>query len=289
MSSEYTVHLINPRKADMADTNPRKRRRRKGTTARKPRRRRRRTSNPEQTTAYVPETNRRRRRKRGRSRNPSPGRRIARRAGRIGLLGLGALGADLRDAWPRFLGKLWVAWAVRRWGAQFGGGGLFGTPQTSPTAGESWTLGQYFIGYLALTVGSNFFGRWVSPAQFRQGGIDLLFTKLAWTEGIARSQWAQTQFGAATYGQAEGDVQQTPDGQTWLQQGGQWVALQGQLVQSSPLDGALVSASPLDGAGSYGMGHQLTPETDPALAIAAHYQRTGARSPYAAPYLAGAI
>jgi len=263
------------------ETNKKKRRRRKPAAKR-------RRANPE---TYAPEPNRRRRRKVGgsRRRRKNPGR-IATRARSFGggLLGIGTLGSDMRAAWPALLGKLWVSWAVRRWAGQFGTGGLF-TPKSSPTMGESWTMGQYVIGYLALSLGSRFFGRFVPQAEFRRGGISLLFDKLVWTEGLSRSTWAQQQFGGDTYGAAEGDVQRTEDGQVWLQQGGQWVAMQGQLVSASPLDGQLVEASQLDGAGSYGYGHAMDPNTETALAIRSNYSRTGSTNKYAAPYLAGAL
>src|SRR5574342_687714 len=291
---DFSVHIINPRKKAMEE-NPRRRRRRrrKSTSAAAPRRRRRRRRRNPETVEYVTTNPRRRKsRRRRRAKNPSRARRYARAA-------FGGIGSDFRHAMPRFVGKLLVAWAVRRWGATFGGGGLFNQPHTSETAGGSWTLGQYILAYIAATQGARIVHRFLPmfpEASLREGGLDLLFTKLFWTEGIARMPWAVQQFGntsgAYTYG-AEGDVVQSADGQLWMKQGGQLVAMQGshggQLVTASPLDGQLVTASPLDGSGSYGYGHALSPDTDPSFAIRATYTRTGSKSAYAAPYLAGAM
>jgi len=273
-----------------------RRRRRPSKSAPRRRRRARRRRNPDDAGAPPREYNRggrRRASRRRRRRNPGAIRRYGGSA-----LGLGSIGSDFRDAIPRFLGKLWVAWAVRRWGAQFGTGGMFGQAHVSPTAGESWTFGQYALGYIAANFGARMFARMlhIDAAKFRQGGLDLVFTKLFWTEGIARSQWAQTQFGTPHYGhqmlgQAEGDVREGPNGQLWMMQNGQWIALQGahggQLVTASKLDGQLVAASRLDGVGSYG--HALPQDTPSDFATMAAYSRTGSANPYVQSRLAGAM
>lgn len=159
---------------------------------------------------------------------------------------------------PFFAGKLFTAFVVRKWGALGGGAGqlLGGGPVQSWTAGQSWTMGQYILAGLAAHFGAKLFGRskMLNASAFRKGGFDLIFTKLMWTEGIARSEWAKQQFGNA------GNVAYSPGtGQTWLSQGGQSVAMQGGvLVEASPLDGELVTATPLDGMASY-----TSPAADP--------------------------
>lgn len=156
---------------------------------------------------------------------------------------------------PAFAGKLFVAFAVRRIGTLGGQQLLGGGPVISPTAGTSWGFGQYIVAGLATHFGSKLFKRVLDPAGFRRGGYDLILTKLVWTEGIARSPWAAEAFG--NYGPSYN--QRT--GQTWLSTGGgRSVAMQGELVEASPLDGELVEASPLDGMSSaYGPG----PSSDP--------------------------
>lgn len=142
---------------------------------------------------------------------------------------------------PAFAGKLFVAFAVRKVGGLGGGQLLGGAPIQSPTAGQSWGLGQYIVAALAAHFGAKLFKRVLNPSEFRRGGLDLLFTKLIWTEGIARSDWAKQQFGNT------GPSYSPSTGQTWLSTGGRSVAMQGELVEASPLDGELVEASPLDG------------------------------------------
>jgi hypothetical protein len=181
--------------------------------------------------------------------------------------------SQVKDFVPRLLGKLFVAFAVRRWGQQ---GSIMGGQSQSPMYGNSWTLGGYVVAVLATHIGARLFGKFISSAGFKQGGWDLILTKLVWTEGFARSPWLQQ-----TFGQAEGQVQVGPDGQSWILQGGQWNAMQG-IVESSPLDG-IVESSPLDGAGS-AYGHLLPADTPADVAAAAAYQGAGFTSPYDAAY-----
>ncbi len=152
-----------------------------------------------------------------------------------------------------------------------------GGPKTSVTAGGSWTLGQYILAAVALNIGAKAFGRMWSEAEFKQGGWDLIFFKLVWTEGIARSPWAKTQFGA--------HINYDPtSGTTWLTQGGQQVSMQGneRLVTASAMDGSerLVTASPMDG-----MGHLLPPNTDAATAKLGRNAGSGYVSNYQAAYV----
>lgn len=230
-----------------AESNPRKRRR-------KTTRRRRRSSNP---------TSNPRKRRRSRRRNPSS-------AGG-GLVA--SVKREVRSFIPSLAGKLWVAFWVRRMGAA---GGLFdATVRQSPTMGGSWGWQQYMVGVIALYIGKNILGKWVNGSEFFRGGMDLMLTKAVWTEGIARMPTAQQWFG-----QAEGDITRTPDGQSWLMQGGQWVAMQG-LVEADALDG-LVEADALDGTG-YG---QLLPENvSNRFSTRAAYADMGSKNPYYANYM----
>ena len=211
----------------------------------------------------------------------------------------------LKDFWPRFFGKLWVVWAVRRFGAftPWGTGSVIpGQPQLqSPFAGRSWTMGNYITGYIALKFAAQWLARTRGGSyahQFFQGGFDALATKLVWTEAFARVPWLQQQFGAH-----QGNVMQTPDGQTWMMgPNGQWQALQGfgQVVQASPLDGMgqIVQASPLDGMGGTdgfgqivhataldGMGQALPSSTPEDESRRLAYNMSGSRDPYASSYM----
>jgi hypothetical protein len=180
------------------------------------------------------------------------------------LLNLNGLIGELTPSLGRLAGKLAVAFAVRRWGS---GGGLFGTPSVSPTQGESWGPGQYLTAVLAMHFGAKLFGRFVAPAEFRRGAADLITSKLVWTEGISRMPMMQQAFG--------GPVRLDDGGQVWVDQGGQWDAMQG-LVEGSALDG-LVEGSALDGG-------WLPPGTDSQFALRAAYQGSGYASPFQAAY-----
>lgn len=182
--------------------------------------------------------------------------------------------AQVKSWLPAMVGKLFVAFAVRRWGQQ---GSMFGTQATSPMAGTSWTMGGYVVAILATMLGAKLFGRWISASEFKRGAWDLILTKLVWTEGFSRSPWMQQ-----TFGQAEGQVTVDGSGQTWIFQGGRWQAMQG-LVEQSPLDG-LVEQSPLDGAAGYGYGHLLPADTPAKEARHAAYQGSGYSNPYDAAY-----
>ena len=184
--------------------------------------------------------------KRRRRRTSNPAKRRRRSSPRMGT-GINAITADMRTGLGRLIGKLATAWAVRRWSQS--PGGIFGTAHTSPTAGEGWSLPQYAIAGAVAMWGPALLRRFVNPSEFRRGAVDLMLEKLVWTEGLARSQWAQNAFGT-------GDVGYNgSSGQTYVQQGNRWNAMQG-LVAASPLDG-LVEASALDGDPSYSYGHLL--------------------------------
>lgn len=224
-------------------------------------------------------------RRRARRRNPSPPRRAPRRRRRRNPSRTGGtIGAQLSrqvKGWaPRFLGKLWVAWLVRRWG---GRGQLFGGDVVqSYTAGASLSFGQYILGAIGVHVGAMVFGsfKFINKAEFLDGGYDYLLTKLVWTEGFARNGWAKQQFGNVRYSPGSG--------QTWVQQGDQWAAMQGAmgdaLVEASPLDGELVEASPLDGTGSYTYGHLMSSSATAEQKRLGKWGGTGYVNPWAASY-----
>ena len=178
------------------------------------------------------------------------------------------MGTQLKRWGPFFAGKLWVAYAVRRWGNLGGSPGqlLGGGPVQSQFAGQSWALGQYVVAGLALWVGGKL-ARMVNldVSQFRAGCYDAIFTKLLWTEGIARSPAAKAAFGNIRYNPRTG--------QKWMSTGrGRYVAMQGfgdELVTASALDGGramgdeLVTASALDGPRGYGYVNAQGSSTDP--------------------------
>ena len=245
MAKEFAVHVINPRKRTSKKTTKKKASRRR----RRPAKRKTNTSTPQRKTnmaARKKRTTRRRAPARRRAANPAPARRrrknpssyrrTTRRRKNPGETG--AVFSEMKSAIPRMLGMMATAWAVRRWGGQ---GGLFGTQHTSPMMGQSWSFAQYAIAGAVAAFGPRLLGKWINPSEFRRGAVDLMVQKFIWTEGLARNQWAQQQFGQ--------DIAMGPQNQLYYDQGGQWNAMQG-LVEASPLDG-LVEASPLDGDLNY--------------------------------------
>lgn len=122
-----------------------------------------------------------------------------------------------------------------------------------------------------------------------QGSVDLVISKLMYTEVLARWPWAQWALGAMP-----GNVVQDPAGTYWLNRGGTYQSMMGyegsggdmygQLVSADPLDGygQLVSADPLDG----GLGHYLPGSTPAYEAKKAGWQGTGSKNPYQAAYAA---
>lgn len=285
----FSVHILNPKKRKTTSSrkkSTRKKASRKKSTRKKTgskkkattrtiskkkvsttmaKKRRRRTT---RRSASAPAAPRRRRR-----RNPSPApRRRRRRSNPSG--GGGSIASEVKSFMPRLAGKLAVAWAVRRWG---GPGSIFGDMRASPTAGESWSMGQYLVAGLVAQYGPKLLGKFVNPTEFRRGAWDLILTKLIWTEGISRSPWAQQQFGTT-----DSAIAFDPGvGQMYLNQGGQWSAMQG-LVESSALDG-LVEASPMDGTTS-GYGHLLPTGSTKRTATRGKYHGTGHTSIYHAAF-----
>lgn len=253
-----------------------KRRRRASAPSASPRRRRRRRRNPG---VAVYEANAPRRRRRRRASSSGGRRRRRRNPSGGGLLTGGGLIGQLQGFIPRLAGKLAVAWAVQRFGGQ-GQAGLLGgaAGYSSPTAGGSWTSTQYVVAVIAATIGSKLVGRFLNAAEFRRGAMDLILTKLVWTEGISRSSWAQSTFGNV----AEGTITRDAQGQAWIRSAGRWQAMQG-VVHASPLDG-LVQASPLDAAPDYAYGHLLPANVSTETAQTGMYTRSGYTSPYHAVY-----
>lgn len=267
----------------------RKRRRRRTTTT--PRRRRRRTRSNPRTRA-----------------NPTRAQ-VTKRGFNIDL------GTPFRRAVPTLAGKLMVAWAVRRWGDAE-------TAPYSPTAGSAWTFKNYLIGALTAGIAGEAIGRfWRKPTgqKVYEGGMDLLMTKLLWTEGVARSPMMQTAFGQTDSNSqirqlsaqaTEGDILDDGKGNRWLMQNGQWVAMMGMgenpyvpqalgaanqnPYMPEPLNGELMEADylgkytedPLGGrlmeAGP--LGHQMPMDTPRNYAAASAYLDTGSPDPYHTAY-----
>lgn len=205
-------------------------------------------------------------RRRTRRKNPAPAKR-RRRKNPSGIgFGLSGVFSEMKNALPRLAGTLATAWAVRQFGKP---GGLFGTSFTSPMMGNSWGWSQYAIAGIVAMWGPKLLGKFVNAKEFQRGAVDLIIQKIVWTEGIARSDWAQRQFG--------NDIGiDSGTGQMYLDQGGgNYAAMQGYdgLVEASPLDG-LVEASPLDGETS-GYGHLLPAGVSAQTAATGRYSGSG--------------
>lgn len=299
MAKKHEITIVNPKpgkkpkKKRSAKKVPRKKptKRRKPTTKRR-RTARRRKRNPRATPVPRARNPRRRRRAPGRRRNPTFG---------------GMLKIDLRDdlaysLW-RMGGKLAVAFAVRRWGDA--GEANPTTGVASATTGERWGFKNLLIGWLASAVtgelGARFFGA-DRGQKIYDGGVDLLTTKMFWSEIVHRlgGSGGAAMFGAtddmnALAQQAgEGDVMDDGEGNRWLLQNGQWVAMQGEgmgdelddelysgLETATPLD-ALQEATDLDGGD---LGHLMDPGAPSASLAAGRYSRRGSQDPYHASYL----
>lgn len=262
------------------------------TSRRRPARRRRRRRNPRATPVPRARNARRRRRSPGRRRNPTFG---------------GMLKIDLRDdlaysLW-RMGGKLAVAFAVRRWGDA--GEANPGSGVASATTGERWGFKNLLIGWLASAVsgelGARFFGA-ERGQKIYDGGVDLLTTKMFWSEVVHRlgGTGGAAMFGAEQDMQVlaqqagEGDVLDDGKGNRWLLQGGKWVAMMGEegdmgdeldeamysgLETATPLD-ALQEATDLDG-----MGHLMDPGAPAASLADGRYSRRGSEDPYHSTYI----
>lgn len=194
------------------------------------------------------------------------------------------------------MGKMWVSFAVQRWG---GAGGLFaGEATQSRFMGRSWTFRNYMIGLVAAYAGAKLLARtgWGRnyAKDFWTGGFSAIVSKLLWTEGFSRSPMLQQAFGQ----QYPNQVYQDGNGTTWVNRDGAWQSMMGgQLVDASALDGQLVDASALDG-GNFGqlvdadymdgrfrgMGHYLPSNTSDQENRAAMYRGDGSKNPYQSSY-----
>lgn len=200
---------------------------------------------------------------------------------------------------PVIAGRLWLAYAVRNWGGDWGTSVLGaptppGTPPpASPFAGQQWGFQGYAVGVIASYIGARIIERW-KPGwgfHFFRGAIENMATRVVWTEGIARSEWGQKNFGqtAMVADDSRGNrMVLTPQGWQYM------MGPMGQLQTERPLDG-LEPARPLDGlerAGSKDVkhggiggrryyGHFLPPGTDDKRA---RYEGSGSTSSYHSAY-----
>lgn len=193
------------------------------------------------------------------------------------------------DTLARIGGKVIVAASVRYWGKP-------GTGPSSEMYGGNWSFANYLIGMLAAWAGGELAGRFISAPMGQEvykGGYDLVFSKLVWTELIARSPTAQTYLGqgdemAVLAQQAnEGDLLDDGSGNRWIMKGGRWVAMQGVLEPATALDGVLEPATALDGY--YGRpspyGHLMPPDTSEEASRVGQFVQRGSKDPYHAAYL----
>jgi hypothetical protein len=266
----FAVHVINPRKKSGKKKKATKKAAAKPAPKRKPMAKKAAKKKPAKRGASTTRAIARRAPNPPAKKKKKKGRGVKRRKGNP--VSFTAVQNEMKSAIPRILGMMAAAWAVRRFG---GHSGLFNTPLTSPMMGESWGWKQYAIAGAVATWGPALAGKIrINSTEFRRGAVDLIMIKLLWTEGFARSSWAQSAFGT-------GDVAYDPTNkQAYVQQGQRWDAMQG-LVEASPLDG-LVEASPLDGANQYQYGHYL-PATD-ADRTAGKYIGTGVANKYHAAF-----
>lgn len=294
-ASAFTVHVINPRHKTQAKKKRAKKATKVTTTTTKvirketkagapgkkknpmAKRRKKATRRPAKRGAAT--TRKITRRRRNPIANPAP-RKVAkrRRSNPSSRGGLGAIMSEVNSGVPRLLGKLAAAWAVRRYSNQ--AGGMFGQAHTSPTAGEGWSLPQYAIAAAVAMWGPKLFGRFIPSTDFRRGVVDLILEKFVWTEGIARSPWAVAQFGTGDVGY------NAATGQSYVQQGSRWNAMQG-LVEQTPLDG-LVEQTPLDGNLDYQYGHLMDPaSTSNGLQRSGKWHGSGYTNQYHAAFTHG--
>jgi hypothetical protein len=167
--------------------------------------------------------------------------------------GLGNIKGMLMGGVQRLSGTIVVAAAAKfaeRWGGKSSGGGF------SAMYGEPWTWQQYAAGLAAALFGGKLLGKFVNPVAFQTGAIDFLLGKALFTEGIARMPELQKYLGEAQ----ENSTYYDPNGQGYMAQDGQYVAMQG-LVESNQYDGlgTLVQSNALDGVADYVNGRNTDP------------------------------
>lgn len=145
---------------------------------------------------------------------------------------------------PAVLSRVWLAFAVRRWGGAWGVSAWSGKPiASSPFAGQQWTFQGYIVGLLATWAGAKAMNKWKPGwgAHFWRSGVENMVTRVVWTEFIARSAWGQQNFGQAMGAAFTDDTH----GNRWLSQPGAGAASMQGLTPARPLDG-LTPARPLD-------------------------------------------
>lgn len=149
---------------------------------------------------------------------------------------------------PYSAGSLLAGLIANQIGKKFGRGALLGeTPKNSYSAGLSWSPVQYIaIGaasWFAPSVLSSIMPQ--AKANLVSGGMfAMMVQKLVFTEIIRELPGESSQW----FGGAE-QVAYDEHGQAWMRDGGSWQAMQGAVVEATPLDGAVVEATPLDGPG----------------------------------------
>lgn len=243
--------------------------------------------------------------KKGKKRKKNPS-----RAGRF--FG-GGMRVNIRDdiayGFQRLLGKAIAAYAVGQWGdkptANPSGG-------NSPTTGMKWSWKNYFIAVLAGYVGGELVGRTfraVDGQKVYDGAVDLAMTKAFWSEIVHRIPGGAKYLGHRPMGQmpaaAPGKIYTDNDGNRWISQNGQWVAMMGhergggpmgQLEAATALDGDdygdLETATALDGMDGLetqraldGYGHLMDPDSPKSAAAQGAYMRRGSPDPFQAAYL----
>jgi hypothetical protein len=214
---------------------------------------------------------------------------------------------ELKNLLPYGLATLAQAFVVRKWGDTWGTG-MLGPAQLagSPYRGQAWTLKNYLLATAVGWAGAKLISKtgWGAHAGaiWWRATVENMFTRLLWTEVVARWGWAQQNFGAMPARSAPGTVYDDGKGNRFLMAAnGQWVSMQGyggygELVQAGPLGelvqagplGELVQAGPLGrhssrhSGGYVPLGHLLDPSTSDERNNAAEQLGLGSRDLFAA-------
>lgn len=135
---------------------------------------------------------------------------------------------------PRMLGKIVSTWCVRKWGDT-------GVGEYSPTTGSGWTVKNYAIAAISSLIGGELIGRMTKDMygqEFYEGGMELVTTKMVWTEIIGRFPAAKAALGTgdANYSSTlqqlvnkarEGDIIDDGNGNRWIMRNGRANAMLG--------------------------------------------------------------
>lgn len=151
----------------------------------------------------------------------------------------GGLLGQIKAAMPRMVGQMAVS-AAAKYAEKFSEEKPSGS--YSVTYGEPWTWQQYAAALGVAMLAPKVLGKFVNPASFMAGAVDLIMGKALYTEAIGRVPAAQKFLGEA----GDYEVQYAPDGQGYVSIDGNYQAMQG-LVEATAL-GELVPERPLDGA-----------------------------------------